>query len=255
MENGPMLEWMSGYLGADSPDWLKYLILGLIALIALLIVLWVVRKVSGGTFISGNRHAQPRLSVQDATPVDSHRRLVLVRRDDVEHLLLIGGVTDIVVEHNIRAGASHTAPARENFERGRLNAPDHVSPQPLRPTQPIAAPRPAMPAPAPAPVPQRPSAPQPIAPRATEPEPSAPRFEPVADPTPVVIPAVRPQEPRFAMPDRTQRLEPQLPGPGAEHTRIAPTPVLPPKSSEQSLDDELEQMLGDFDLTTPYKPN
>ena len=40
----------------------------------------------------------------DATAVDSHRRLAPVRRDDVEHLLLIGGPTDVVVESDIRIG-------------------------------------------------------------------------------------------------------------------------------------------------------
>jgi hypothetical protein len=45
------------------------------------------------------------LAVMDATPVDSHRRLLLVRRDDVEHLILIGGPTDVVVEQNIRVAA------------------------------------------------------------------------------------------------------------------------------------------------------
>ncbi len=37
----------------------------------------------------------------DAAAVDSRRKLVLIRRDDVEHLLLIGGPTDVVVEQNI----------------------------------------------------------------------------------------------------------------------------------------------------------
>src|SRR5258708_1856476 len=36
-----------------------------------------------------------------AAAVDSRRRLVLVRRDNIEHLLMIGGPTDIVVEPNI----------------------------------------------------------------------------------------------------------------------------------------------------------
>ena len=43
----------------------------------------------------------PRLAVIDAAAVDGRRRLVLVRRDNVEHLLMIGGPTDIVVEPNI----------------------------------------------------------------------------------------------------------------------------------------------------------
>jgi hypothetical protein len=43
----------------------------------------------------------PRLAVIDAAAVDGRRRLVLVRRDNIEHLLMIGGPTDIVVEQNI----------------------------------------------------------------------------------------------------------------------------------------------------------
>jgi len=51
------------------------------------------------------RSRQPRLAVIDAASVDARRRLVLIKRDNVEHLLMIGGPTDIVVESNIsRAG-------------------------------------------------------------------------------------------------------------------------------------------------------
>ena len=44
------------------------------------------------------RGRQPRLAVIDAAKVDGRRHLVLIRRDNVEHLLMIGGPTDIVVE-------------------------------------------------------------------------------------------------------------------------------------------------------------
>jgi hypothetical protein len=45
--------------------------------------------------------------VIDAAPVDGRRRLVLIRRDNVEHLLMIGGPSDVVVEANIvRAAAA-----------------------------------------------------------------------------------------------------------------------------------------------------
>jgi hypothetical protein len=39
--------------------------------------------------------------VIDYASVDNRRRLILVRRDNVEHLLMIGGPSDIVVEPNI----------------------------------------------------------------------------------------------------------------------------------------------------------
>src|SRR5664279_5714347 len=52
----------------------------------------------------GTRGRQPRLAVIDAATVDGRRRLVLIRRDNVEHLLMIGGPTDVVVEPNIVRG-------------------------------------------------------------------------------------------------------------------------------------------------------
>lgn len=64
--------------------------------------------------VGGDRRgrAGPRLSVLDSVSVDPRRRLVLVRRDEVEHLLLIGGNTDLVIEQNIGAAeAVETAPA------------------------------------------------------------------------------------------------------------------------------------------------
>ena len=81
----------------------------LILLLVILVVIRVVRGLTFGTFVAGGRNRKTRLAVMDATAVDSHRRLVLVRRDDVEHLVLIGGPTDIVVEQNIRLHAPQKA--------------------------------------------------------------------------------------------------------------------------------------------------
>src|SRR5260370_25991316 len=78
------------------------LVLGLIGAGALL---W--RRFFGAGPLSplGPRGRQPRLAVIDAAAVDARRRLILIKRDNVEHLLMIGGPTDIVVESNIgRAG-------------------------------------------------------------------------------------------------------------------------------------------------------
>lgn len=53
---------------------------------------------SGGLF--GNRQER-RLDVVEQSNVDGRRRLVLVRRDDVEHLIMTGGPVDVVIETNI----------------------------------------------------------------------------------------------------------------------------------------------------------
>jgi hypothetical protein len=52
----------------------------------------------------GPRVRQHRLAVVDAAAVDGRRRLVLIRRDNTEHLIMIGGPTDVVIEPNITRG-------------------------------------------------------------------------------------------------------------------------------------------------------
>ncbi|MBS0234578.1 MAG: flagellar biosynthetic protein FliO [Proteobacteria bacterium] len=52
-----------------------------------------------------------RLEVVDHANVDSRRKLVLIRRDNVEHLLLTGGPVDVVIETGINAAAVRPVPA------------------------------------------------------------------------------------------------------------------------------------------------
>jgi hypothetical protein len=56
---------------------------------------------------------QKRLEVLDTTVVDAERRLVLVRCDGVEHLIMVGGPTDVVVENDVRKGRSSSAPGNQ----------------------------------------------------------------------------------------------------------------------------------------------
>lgn len=72
-----------------------------VGLLLLAVVLWFMRNRASSPFIRGGKNRQPRLAVLDAAAVDTRRRLVLVRRDDVEHLIMIGGPTDIVIESRI----------------------------------------------------------------------------------------------------------------------------------------------------------
>jgi hypothetical protein len=46
---------------------------------------------------------EPRLGVTEQASVDSRRRLVLIRRDGVEHLIMTGGPVDVVIETGIQA--------------------------------------------------------------------------------------------------------------------------------------------------------
>jgi flagellar protein FliO/FliZ len=46
---------------------------------------------------------EPRLAVSEQATLDGRRKLVLVRRDDVEHLIMTGGPVDVVIETGITA--------------------------------------------------------------------------------------------------------------------------------------------------------
>ena len=132
---------------------------------------WLVRRFAGNRLgANANRGRMPRLAVIDAAAVDGRRRLVLVRRDNVEHLLMIGGPTDIVVEPNIVRAmpARDQAPPRPSVGGAELPprvalpdvgswadsdaAPDHPEPAmpepPPRPSRPSFADEVRRPAPA-----------------------------------------------------------------------------------------------------------
>ncbi|AZO12776.1 MULTISPECIES: flagellar biosynthetic protein FliO [unclassified Mesorhizobium] len=100
-----MLQWLDSVAGPGYVAAILWTFAALILLIVVLLVIKVVRNLTFGTFVAGGRNRKTRLAVMDATAVDSHRRLVLVRRDDIEHLILIGGPTDVVVERDIRLAA------------------------------------------------------------------------------------------------------------------------------------------------------
>ena len=102
--------------GAEMPLPLRFFIAFLIVLGLIGVTAWIVRRFGADRLGAATaRGRQPRLAVIDAATVDGRRRLILIRRDNVEHLLMIGGPTDVVIEPNIvRAAAAREAspPAR-----------------------------------------------------------------------------------------------------------------------------------------------
>ncbi len=86
----------------------QVLIAAFVTLAVLIIAMLVWRAVSPR--MTGRRGQ--RLGISEYHELDKTRRLVLVRRDNIEHLILIGGAQDIVVESGISVGsiASSYAP-------------------------------------------------------------------------------------------------------------------------------------------------
>lgn len=101
-----MRESLNGILGEGTANIVLFILLFAVILAAIFVVYAIIKRFSGQPahsrpFTHADHAPSPRLSVVDAAMVDDQRKLVLVRRDDVEHLILIGGPTDVVVEHNI----------------------------------------------------------------------------------------------------------------------------------------------------------
>jgi hypothetical protein len=247
---------------ASAILWLAFALLLLVAVLALA---RLIRGYTGGTFVAGGRNRRTRLAVMDAAAIDSRRRLVLVRRDDVEHLVMIGGPSDIVIERDIRMaaraprlGEHHDenvpgpVPTSPELERARAQVrpsqsgsqtgPRHA--EPPRPAEPTLPPRSA-------------AVPQATLPRASIPMPAQPPVAPLA-PAASRVPAAaaRPSEPA------------KTPGPSASRLPTAkalddellkeltlslePDPPAADKASsavrkaESSLDEQMNRLLGEI---------
>ncbi len=87
----------------DITDYLRFA-LALVFVLALIGVVAALARKAGFGFPA--KAVRPggarRLSVVEVTALDGRRRLVLVRRDDVEHLLLLGPTSELVIENNIK---------------------------------------------------------------------------------------------------------------------------------------------------------
>jgi flagellar protein FliO/FliZ len=84
------------------------LVLGLIGACA-----WAARRFGFGGSLPITRGAAARLSVVEVKVLDSRRKLVLLRRDAAEHLILLGPNQDFLIER-IEAPAPVEAGARKS---------------------------------------------------------------------------------------------------------------------------------------------
>jgi flagellar biogenesis protein FliO len=122
MEHG--MQFMAALFGADSPALNAGFALGIV-LVLIVLSAWVLKLFTrAGNSVARGRHK--RLSVVDSAVVDAKRKVVIIRRDNVEHVIMTGGPTDLVIESGVPA-------------------PDPVPPRraaPVRPTRPAARPVP-----------------------------------------------------------------------------------------------------------------
>jgi len=246
--------------GAEMPLAVRFFLAFLIVLGLIGGAAWAVRRFGTGRLGGASaRGRQPRLAVIDYASVDGRRRLILVRRDNVEHLLMIGGPTDVVVEPNIVRAVAAPRDLPATRATAGLDALPRAIPLPengsggwpLQP-EPAAGPRPsprleslpdelpARPFPSQAETPPRPqrdtlaaladelstrpTASRNRAPNVTRPHPAEPRLESRQEVEPPAEPQTEPPqgEAEVAFEPRT---EPRLEPPRPEPRNVPPAPV------------------------------
>jgi flagellar protein FliO/FliZ len=89
-----------------------------IALIAL--VGWLARRYGLGALAVPKGARRKRLSLVDVMPLDGKRRLVLVARDGIEHLILLGSHGDIAIETGVVAEQGSFAAALDGGDGKHL---------------------------------------------------------------------------------------------------------------------------------------
>lgn len=227
------MQWLNELPFADN----RVLQIGFLAAcgIAVLIALAIVYRL---TFahrlrVPGGRTRQPRLGLVDAFSLDGQRQLVLIRRDNIEHLVMIGGPNDVLVESQINRAV---VPARESNQASPLLVPSTpvrrtevaalpASPTVAEPPPKVAAKVAAPPPPPPAPVPAAPAAPT-VAPAIPKPPAPVQAPAPVSHQpaVPIQAPAPEPARSASAPPAATPAAEPARPAPANPPPRQADPP-------------------------------
>lgn len=230
------MQMLESLIGAQGTRYASFLLIALAMLALILILWWLIRKALGDRLNMSDRPDRrgrpPRLGITESFAVDRQgRRLVMVRRDNVEHLVMIGGPNDLLIESNVMRG-----------ERPMVNRPEVRTAEGdlLPPLETIVATPPAQPIPAPAsvqvappvqaappvkpPAPMRP--PEPV--RAAEPPrpaPPAPVISPAPPPPPKPALAMAPPPPvDVSMPPAPKMAEPPaVPPPPPVQPNPAPT--------------------------------
>ena len=228
---------LQNLLGEDGVRWALWGGIGLVALLSFLLIIIVLKRIFAPAFnlssAADRRGRPPRLGVTDFFNLDrTGRRLVIVRRDNVEHLVMVGGPNDVVIETNIVRGlrpeiATVDSAGRPTVQPRQIDSgssdqvPAGVFETGLPPREIIPVRSQPIPQPMPQPIPQ------PMETGAGETTSPEPRVAPLRG---GAVPKTEPRisdigvtEPRFAEP---RAVEPRAPAQRPEPTS---SPVIPPR--------------------------
>lgn len=126
------MQFISSLFGGEGNSLFTALFALGVVIVLIVLAVWLLKVVFNA---SGNiaRGRNRRLSVVDSLALDPKRQLLIIRRDNVEHLILTGGPQDVLIEAGIAVSEAASQPSR----RPLPVAPRR--PGPIRPAMPAAA--------------------------------------------------------------------------------------------------------------------
>lgn len=120
------MQFMTSLFGGSAGTLLNAAFSLGVVLVLIVLAVWALKVFSRTGENLSRAGKQRRLVVVDSATVDGKRKVMIIRRDNVEHLIMTGGPQDLVIESGIAAG----------------DTPQPARPAATRPAQPadIAAP-------------------------------------------------------------------------------------------------------------------
>lgn len=107
----------------DFDVYLRFMFALVLVLALIGALTWAARRFGLGGQLTPNTGKSARLSIVEVRTMDSRRKLVLVRRDACEHLVLLGPSQDLLLESGIPAPDPVPQAERTQVAAARAKAP------------------------------------------------------------------------------------------------------------------------------------
>ncbi|WP_417309558.1 hypothetical protein [Devosia sp.] len=107
------MQFLTALLGDSGATVVSAILALAVVLVLVVIGLWLLKATMKTTGNMG-RPRNRRLSIVDQLQIDPKRQVMIIRRDDVEHVILTGGTQDLLIETSIASEQrTRRAPAAE----------------------------------------------------------------------------------------------------------------------------------------------
>tara|TARA_R110002020_G_scaffold53443_4_gene149605 strand:+ start:1029 stop:1679 length:651 start_codon:yes stop_codon:yes gene_type:complete len=134
------MQFITGLIGGSGNSWLSALFALGIVVVLIVLGVWLLKLLFNASS-TVTRGRNRRMSVVETLALDPKRQLLIIRRDNVEHVILTGGPQDVVIETGIAVDEQATAqPTRRPVPMVAPRRPPPPAKRPAAPAPEVAEP-------------------------------------------------------------------------------------------------------------------